>query len=162
MKTAIYYVSKYGTTAKCAQLLNEKLKDGAKIFNLQDKKMIASKEAELELYDTIIIGGSIHAGGLHGAVKKFCKKNKAVLLKKKTGIYLCTLAPAENAISYFDKNLPADLLAGIKAKGCFGGEVIYGKMNALERMIMKKITGSDKDISRISLPEIDKFIQELK
>ncbi|RLC55726.1 MAG: hypothetical protein DRH89_07105 [Candidatus Cloacimonadota bacterium] len=60
MKTAIIYMTKHGTTEKIAELLKSKLEPGqTQIFNLKKSKLI-----ELDNYETIIIGGSIHVGSI--------------------------------------------------------------------------------------------------
>ena len=70
MKTVIVYASSHGTTAKVANLIREKLDSTSiQILNLKDKPNI-----DLSNYETVIIGGSVHAGSIKSEVKKFINK----------------------------------------------------------------------------------------
>jgi menaquinone-dependent protoporphyrinogen oxidase len=42
----------------------------------------------LACFDTVIIGGSIHAGQMQGRVKTFCKKNMLDLLQKRVALFM--------------------------------------------------------------------------
>ena len=52
---------------------------------------------------------------------------------------------------------PQDLINSAVAKECFGGEFIFKNMNFMEKMIIKKIAKTDKDVVRISDDKIERF-----
>ncbi|MFW5787717.1 MAG: flavodoxin domain-containing protein [Halanaerobiales bacterium] len=70
MRTLIVYASKYGCTEKAVNRLADYLGEGTQLLNLinEDNKII-----KLEEYDTVVVGGSIHAGNIQKEVKKFCE-----------------------------------------------------------------------------------------
>jgi menaquinone-dependent protoporphyrinogen oxidase len=48
------------------------------------------------------------------------------------------------------------------AHGCFGGEFLMDKMNFLQRVIVKKISGVDKTVSQIDFEAIQNFAEMIK
>ena len=52
---------------------------------------------------------------------------------------------------------PEELLNHAKATGLFGGEFIFEKMNFLERLIIKKISGLKESVSKINYETIQQF-----
>ena len=112
MRTAIIYATSHGTTAKVAEIIKERLIsknserniagniDENTIENLQDDKinifnLKQNINIDLSLFDTVIIGGSIHAGNIQGSVKEYCKKNLVELLQKKVALYICAMNKPE-------------------------------------------------------------------
>ena len=66
MKNLILYMSHHGTTAKVVHMLSGLLgHEQTKTVNLHDTKPIS-----LEEFDTIIIGGSIHAGKIQRKLQR--------------------------------------------------------------------------------------------
>jgi menaquinone-dependent protoporphyrinogen oxidase len=87
MKTAIVFASKHGTTAKVAHLIKNGLEyQNTDIYNLK----VASK-IDVDKYDCVIIGGSIHAGRVQSSLKKFCNKNHSILKSKHLGLFICCM-----------------------------------------------------------------------
>ena len=56
-------------------------------------------------------------------------------------------------------SFPEGLLKNAVATGFFGGEFIFKKMNFIEKTIIKKISKSDKDSSKVMQENIDTFAQ---
>ena len=65
MSTAIVYISKHGTTRRITHLLKGKSNNSVDLIDL--KKV---QKPDISIYDTILIGGSIHAGIIQNRVKK--------------------------------------------------------------------------------------------
>ena len=59
MATLIVYMTTHGCTEKATRLLMIQLKDDINIVNLE-----GFPDPDLSLYDRVIIGGSIHMGGI--------------------------------------------------------------------------------------------------
>ena len=156
MQTLIVYASKHGCTEKCAMKLMEKLKGQIDLASLKTKPKI-----NFEKYDTIIIGGSIHAGRIQKRVKEFCGKHADQLLTKKLGLFLCCMEEGDTARKQFDEAFPEDLRNHAKATGLFGGEFNFEKMNAIERAIIRKIVKPDQSVSKIDEEAIEAFIKDL-
>ena len=151
MSTLIAFASKYGFTKTCAEILGKKLEGKVDICDL------GSNHPDLTKYDKVIIGGSIYAGKIRKPVKSFCSDNQNTLKDKKTGFFICGMAKEDDAQKQLESSFPKELLATAAAKGFFGGECNYNKMNFIEKFIMKKITGSDQSQSRIAEENITRF-----
>ncbi|MTI81572.1 MAG: flavodoxin [Firmicutes bacterium] len=155
MKTAIIFASTHGTTEKLSQLLSEQLTGEVQLVNLKKKTKVI-----LDEFDAIIIGGSIHAGGMQQKVKQFIEKNKEVLLAKKIGLFLCCMFDGEQAQKQFETAYPKELRCASISNGLFGGEFIFKKMNFVEKLIVKKVSGVTSDVSKIDIKAIEKFASD--
>jgi menaquinone-dependent protoporphyrinogen oxidase len=152
MSTLIAYVSQHGAAEKAARQLEGKLQDEVTVVNL--KKNARPDPAG---FDTVIIGGSIHAGKIQKAVKKFCQKNLDILTQKRLGLYLCCMEEGETAQKQFDEAYPAELRKHAAACGLFGGEFNFDRMNFLEKKIIQKVAGVSESVCKIKEEQIDQF-----
>lgn len=153
MKTLIVYGTKHGTTEKCSKLLKDKLSGEVVIINIKKENM-----PDITTFNNIIIGGSIYMGQIQKEVKNFCIENSNVLKEKRVGIFICGLNE-KDIEAQLNNAFPKELLTNAVAKECFGGECILKNMNFFERFIMKKVSKIDKDTSKISEENINKFTQ---
>ncbi len=152
MNTTIIYISKHGTTEKVAEKIAEKL--GVQPNNLLNLRN--DRNPDIENYDRVIIGGSIHAGMIQKRVKDFCEKNLQSLLQKEIGLFMCGMQD-EQFEEEFKNAFPEKLRQNSKANLFAGGEFIFEKMNFLEKAIVKKVASVDSSISNINYEAIDKF-----
>lgn len=153
MKTLIVYASKYGALEECVGILRKFLDKDADVIRLKNKQ----PELDLAVYETVLIGGSVHAGRIQNAVKKFCERNLPALASKRIGLFLSALTPPDQALHYFESNFPAPLVQNARAKSSFGGKVTYELMNPIESFILKRISKKDKSFSEISVKHIEDF-----
>tara|TARA_Y100001935_G_scaffold93147_1_gene77399 strand:- start:11770 stop:12297 length:528 start_codon:yes stop_codon:yes gene_type:complete len=157
MKNLILYMSHHGTTAKVVHMLSGLLgHEQTKTVNLHDTKPIS-----LEEFDTIIIGGSIHAGKIQRKLQHFCEDNIDELLHKHVGLFICHIDD-EQASEELNHAYPTPLLEHASARGLFGGELLVSKMNFIEKMITKKINGVTEDVSNLHYEAITKFADTIK
>lgn len=157
MKTAIIYASSHGTSEKVAKQIQKGLgADSTSLINLKE-----TKAADLNPFDTLIIGGSIHAGQMQGRVKTFCKKNMVDLLQKRVGLFMVGMNEPEFENEF--KNAFPELLRNhaITSK-CVGGEFLFEKMNFFEKLIVKKVSGVTENISKIDENKIAELVSEVK
>lgn len=158
MKTLIAFATHHGTTARAAELLKNELgADAIDLVNIKKQKI-----TDLSAYNTVIVGGSIHAGNIQGAVKKFCETHKDALLTKKTGYFICCMDRSEKEQEQLRNSYPAALLEKAIATGCFGGEFRLDKMNFIEKAIIKKIAKISESVSDIKTDAIKAFANSLK
>ncbi|WP_243347751.1 flavodoxin domain-containing protein [Parabacteroides sp. FAFU027] len=158
MKTAIIYISHHGTTEKVANFLAEKSKQDVEVISL--KKV---KNPDLSTYDRIILGGSIHAGGIQKRMKKFVEANLQTLLQKEFGLFICCMDPhKEKQELEFEQAFPNELKEAAKAKGIMGGEFCFERMNFLEKIIVKKVAGVSESVSRIDWDAVTRFLNEME
>jgi menaquinone-dependent protoporphyrinogen oxidase len=102
-------------------------------------------------------------GQASGKMKAFCKANEQVLLQKKTGLFVCGMHPDKEQR---DKELkdayPEALHEKAVARGFFGGEFLFEKMNVLERLIVKKIAKTTESVHQIDWDAIEIFVEKLR
>ena len=157
MKTVIIYASKHGCTEMSAEKVKDLLDGDVEVVPVK-----MARKHDLNSFDRIIIGGSIHAGMLQGAIKKFCQSNLKRLLTKKVGLFLCCMEEGDKAWEQFNNGYPEKLRNHATAKGLFGGAFNFERMNAIEKAIIKKISGTDKSISKVSDDAIKTFVKEME
>ena len=155
MKSLIVYCSTHGTTAKAAHLLRKRIEGDVIAINLDKTKL----HSDLELFDSVLIGGSIHAGSIQGKIKKFMKEHEDVLRRKNLGLFLCCMREGQEAYTQFENAFPPSLREAAIAKGLFGGEFIFSKMNFFEKIIAKSVSGSTEEISHLDLGSINDFAE---
>jgi menaquinone-dependent protoporphyrinogen oxidase len=155
MKTLIVYASKHGSTRRYAEKLAELL-PGADLSDLK-KDMTPA----LDAFDTVIVGGSIHAGMVQKAVRRFCVRNGAVLAQKKLGLFISCMEEGEKARLQLKKAFPAELAARAAAVAFFGGAFDFEKMNPIERTIVRKVSGMKESISRFDEAAARDFARRL-
>ncbi|MBU8892016.1 MAG: flavodoxin domain-containing protein [Bacteroidales bacterium] len=156
MNTAIIYGTKHGSTHKCANTLANEMGINTRLFSLETENDINISE-----YDTIIIGGSIHAGLINKKVKKFIDKNINILSEKKIGLFLCCMYEGDKALEQFQNAFPEVLRNTAVAHGLFGGEFDFEKMNFLEKAIVKKVANVEKSVSNINYDNIKAFAKKM-
>lgn len=156
MSTLIAYASKYGFTKACAERLAKQLGEKVDMMDLN------SQRPDLALYDKVIVGGSIYAGRIRRPTARFCSENLNTLKEKKLGLFICGMADGNDAQKQLESSFPKELLSAAIAKESFGGEYDFSKMNFLERFIIKKISGSDKNQSRMMEENIARFADQIK
>ena len=158
-KIAIIYTSKYGATEKVAYSIAEKLK------NRYETELISLKKnpnPNLDRFECLILGTPIYAGQPSMKMKKFCDNNESVLLQKKIALYVCGMYPYKDLQEKELKDAYTETLQEKAiAKEFLGGEFNFEKMNLFERMIIKKITKTNKSVSKIDWDSIELFVEKI-
>lgn len=157
MKTAIIYATKHGCTDKCAHTLANELETNTDLVNIE-----TAQNVDITNYETVIIGGSIHAGMINKKIKSFINKNENILLKKNLGLFLCCMYEGDKALNQFENAFPKTIRNKAMAHGLFGGEFDFDKMNFIEKTIVKKVANVEKSVSRINYANIKSFAQKMK
>ena len=159
MKTAIIYISKYGTTEKVAHSIAEKLKETNEVELFSLKK---NPHPDISGFERVILGSSIYMGQASGKMKAFCKTNESVLLQKKTGLFVCGMHPDKEQQ---DKELkgayPEAMLKKADATGFLGGAFLFEQMNFMERAIIKKIAKTTTSVQGIDWEAMEEFVERL-
>jgi menaquinone-dependent protoporphyrinogen oxidase len=156
MKYLIVYKSRHGTTRKLVKQMYEHLgKEKTSLIELG-----VNVVPNLEQYEIILIGGSIHAGRIQKDITRFCRKNMPVLLKKKTGLFLCFM-DLKKGKQEFETAFPEELRKHSLAHGLFGGELLLEKMNFFERFITRLVSGKKQNISQIDNKAVHEFEEKI-
>lgn len=155
-KVLIAYATKHGCTEECARILSGKMNADTDLLNLKENKNI-----DIRAYDKIIIGGSIYAGRIMKEVKDFCVKNESELKNKKLGLFICGMSEGDTAKQQVEASFPQELVNAALAKESFGGKIIFGKMNFIEKKIIKAVAKVEADMINISESVMDRFAQTI-
>jgi len=157
MPTLLVYTSRHGCAEKCANKISDLMDADIQVVNIKE-----SSKFKLSDFDTIILGGSIHAGQVQKKVKKYCHEHLNELKSKRLGLFLCCMEEGEKAEQQFNNAFPDELIQHAAAKGLFGGEFDFEKMNFIERAITRKVAKIEKSISKIDEAAIEKFVIDLR
>lgn len=157
MKTLIVYASKHGCAKKAAGKIALEFGVNTEVMDVRNITRI-----DLEDFDRIIIGGSIHAGRIQKQIRTFTRRHLDLLLQKQIGLYICHMEQGDRAMKELTDNFPVQLLDHAAARGLFGGEFVFEKMNFLEKFIIKKVAKVSASESNINQENIENFINTLK
>jgi len=155
-KILIAYATYYGSTEKTVKLMAEHL-PGAALCNLKKDPW-----PSLDGFELVVVGGPIHAGKIHQAVRKFCRKNQEKLLAKKLALFITCMYEGQRAEQQFNQAFPEPLKAAAREKAILGGEFNLEKLNFIERFILKNFIGARESASRWQPEEIINFASRIK
>ena len=160
MKTAIVYVSKYGTTEKIAASVAEKL---AATHEVELFALNQNAKPDLSGFEMVIIGTPIYAGRADKKIKAFCQTNETVLLQKKTGLFVCGMEISKDKQeSELKDAFPEVLQKNAAATAFLGGAFLFERMNFVERLIIKKIAKTTTSVQRIDGEAMNEFVKKLQ
>ena len=159
MKTAIIYTSVHGTTEKVVGYMANKLH----AENPAVIPLTKVRNSDIENYDRISLGASVHMGVIPKAMKRFCSENLSTLLKKELGLFVCGMeADATQQEAELELAYHGELYNRAKAKAFAGGEFLFEKMNFIQRTIIKKISKVNTSTSDIKYDVVDRFITQMQ
>lgn len=158
MKTIIIYATKTGVVEECAHTIKDQLDGDSAVFELKKLK----NAPDIDIYDRIIIGASIHVGNVQRQIIDFLLKNAEKLKQKEYGLFLCSLTPPDEATHYFEDLFPADIVSSAKALGNLGGALYFEKLNCIEKLIMRLLKKTDSNIEAIDKERLEAFVNEMK
>ena len=157
MKAIVIYASKHGTVLRVAEKIAVGLGGETQILPISK-----CRKLEVENYDLVVIGGSIHAGNIQRGIKRFIRENLIFLKMIKVALFICCMEEGESAENQLRNAFPEELLAHAIISDYLGGEFNFDRMNFLERAIIKKISGTTESVSKLKEEKIQAFIRKLK
>ena len=152
MKYLIIFMSHHGTTKEIAMNMASNL--GMEKTTLVD--LGTDDLPDLNSFDTIIIGGSIHAGQIQMKIKKFCASHQNLLMNKRVGLFICGMEAAELQ-QEFDNAFPQWLRDHAISHGLFGGELLLDRMSFFEKAMVKGIYGIKQNLHQVNHGAISSF-----
>jgi menaquinone-dependent protoporphyrinogen oxidase len=152
LRTLIAYRTKYGTAAACARILLEKIGGDTVLADLADARDVNVRE-----YDVVLVGGSIYGGKVQRTVVSFCERNRAALLQRNVGVFLCCLYQGEDALMQLQSAFPDWLLAHAFARALPGGEIHYNRLTLLDRLLVRGLKRPPGDLSRLKPTALDEL-----
>lgn len=159
METVVIFASKNGYTRECAQQVALGLGSEGNNAQIADIRREA-KHIDLNAFDTVVIGGGIHAGSQSGALRRYCTKHEAQLRTKRLGLFVCG-TDVEHQEKQISDSFPQSLLDVAVAKGWFGGRIIFDEQKGIMRFMLKKILKGEKDVHEERPEAIETFVSTL-
>lgn len=135
MKTLILYATRHGSTAEAARRI-------AAYFSDCDVKNIAEEHGDIAAYDCILIGSNIRMGTFDRRVRKLLLRDIAALREKRLGFFVCCCF-TENAPTYFQNNVPPQLLEVAAATAALGGELDRKKLHGWDKYVANMVLKAD-------------------
>lgn len=142
MKVLIAYRSKYGTTESCAQALSGRIKAETTLADLR-----LGHVPDVRGFDVVLIGGSIYGGRIQREVASFCEGREDLLLKRRTGLFLCCLSQGEHAKEQLQAAFPEWLAAHAFASSLFGGDLHYDRLTLMDRLLVRGLPRPPRGVS---------------
>ncbi|SFG84156.1 flavodoxin domain-containing protein [Sporolactobacillus nakayamae] len=153
MKTVILYATKYGSTEEVARRLREQLDGEVDLVNV----VMDSFHAPVS-YDTVILGGSVYMGKIQKQLTNYIRKNIDVLEQKRIGLFICAAHPEEKKrIIELQQAFPTSLNQRATAKAVLGYTINFDKMSFIDKFIMRKIKGDNKNVAEFYDDRIKSF-----
>ncbi len=135
MKTLILYATRHGSTAEAARRIAARMPNS-------DVKNIKTDAFRLADYDRILIGSYIRMGMFDRKTRALLLKEIAVLREKTLGIFVCCCF-TENAQTYFQNNVPPQLLETVQATAALGGELDRKKLHGMDKYVANMVLKAD-------------------
>lgn len=135
MKTLILYATRHGSTAEAARRI-------AAYFPDCDVKDIARDAYDIAVYDRILIGSNIRMGTFDRRVRKLLLRDIAALREKVLGFFVCCCF-TENAQTYFQNNVPPQLLETAQATAALGGELDRKTLRGWDKCVANMVLKAD-------------------
>ena len=157
--TLIVYASRHGTTSEYAKKLFQLLDGNVDLCFLNER---GDSLPDLTVYNTIVIGGSIHYGKNSKSVVKFAKENIALLKTKRLGLFVSCHFEGDKALQQLNNAYPKELIDRAIVTDYFEGELLFPKMNAWEKFITKLVLRRDEIRPIISTEKIISFAEKLQ
>ncbi len=156
MKTLIVHDTEYGFSKKASEKIMDNLGDEVTLVNLKKQPI-----PELNLFNRVIIGGSVRGGKLQKRVKDFCYRNIDELKRKELGLFICCIDEREAAESQFMEAYPEELVFAAKSTAVFKGNLNFERMNFLERFIVKKVSYMKHSSQKIDFEAVKLFSRRM-
>jgi len=154
LRTLIVYATKHGTVARCARLIAERLPGGADLADLR-----VTSAPGLDRHGAILIGGSIYAGRIQSRVRRFCERNRESLLAHKVGLFICCLYAGPQAQAQLSDAFAPWLSGHAFASRPLGGAVRHSSLGPFERLLFRRITGTEDDLERIDYAALEELAE---
>lgn len=172
----ILYATREGQTEKVAAQISTHLKKAGanvELINAQDKKL--TEEITLEIFDLLVFGASMHAGGLEKELVDFINSHKEQIEQKGRSMFLVLLSAAtkdsklrEEWLKDARKKMDEQIQAQFQDAEMIAGALMYSKYPLPLKWIMKSIarqagqeTDTSKDYEYTDWKQVKQYAEKL-
>ncbi len=149
-RVLIAYRTRYGTVRRCAEALRAGIRAEVALVDLKE-----DGRPPLDAFDLVLIGGSIYAGRVQREVPAFAERCREQLLAKPVGLFICCLYEGERAAAELETAFPSWLNAHAFSRRVLGGELIPGRLRALDRLLIKAMKADGAEVHRLQDGQIE-------
>jgi menaquinone-dependent protoporphyrinogen oxidase len=155
----VVYASLEGQTEKIASRLADEMKAcGASVMLANVRSPEQVSHVDLEEFDTLVFGASIHVGKIQKDMTRFISSHAAQIRGKDRSMFIVLMAAAsknpvarEKSLSEIRQHVSASLDVPFSDMEMIAGALMYSKYNGFIRLVMKRIVrkeGGDTDTAR--------------
>ena len=172
----IAYATREGQTEKIARQLAQHFRDAGAattIINAADAEATAS--ADLDGFDLVVFGASMHAGGLEKELIRYMAVNKEQIERMKRSFFLVLLSAATKdqdlrarSLEEARRNMEARLPIPFPDTEMIAGALMYSRYSPPVKWIMKRIarksggdTDTSKDYEYTDWEQVERYAQRL-
>ncbi len=147
-----------GQTEKISGTISDELKSEGHEVKLVDSRNIFEEGVDLNRYEAVLIGGSVHGSHFQKPLRKWIKQNVDLLSKKRGAFFsvcLGILQKDNEKVQQEERCIVENFLAEVGWKPdfweIFPGALSYSKYGWLKKRIMRAISkkaGRDTDLNR--------------
>jgi menaquinone-dependent protoporphyrinogen oxidase len=156
MKTLITYASDSGFSKKIAEKIGDNLGENVFLVNLKEQPY-----PQLNEFQRIIIGGSVHKGKMQEKVKEFIFSKLNELIDKEIGLFICCREEHETARLQLREVYPEELLFAAKSTAVFNSCFEFEGRNFFERLVGRKISRIKNTTPKIDFETIHLFSRRM-
>lgn len=157
MNTLIVYDSSSSSVEECVRILNSRLSGSVTTYQFGSRL----PAPDLDSYDEVILGGPVGFTGIPSSLTGYCNRERARLLGKKVGLFLCTPEPPEKAQKHF-QDFPRDILDHAAVLGLFGSTGDFGDMNILNKLVSTRRAKNSPNSYGIEKDQITEFVDKFE
>jgi menaquinone-dependent protoporphyrinogen oxidase len=151
-RVLILYATTEGHTARVAERIAKRLRDkGHRVESRRARSARAS--LDLERYETVIVGASVHYGRHPGHLRSLLRKHRAALAARPGAFFSVSLSARSKppAARCYVQNFLRQVGWQPQQTAAFGGALPYSRYGAFKRLLMIAfvgLAGGDTDTSR--------------
>jgi len=172
----IIYGTREGQTEKIAKQITahlQKAGESVLIINAKDKSLL--KNLDLNAFDVLVFGASMHAGGLENELVNFINSHKEQIEAKPRWFFLVCLSAAtkdptrkENSLKEAQEKIEEQLQVQFDGAEMIAGALMYSKYFLPIKWIMKSIakkngegTDMSKDYEYTDWKQVERYSEKI-
>ena len=156
MKALIVFDTKHGATEEIAIRIAQAVRGHGGEADPLDLRGMGGRAPSVASYDAVALGGPFYMGRWSKRARAFAEAGGAALAGKRFAIFAVGSNPKLGATAA-RAALPATLADEVAFSAYFGGRYDFDGLGALERFIVKKVTGKAESSSTLDLDATEAF-----
>jgi menaquinone-dependent protoporphyrinogen oxidase len=156
VKSLIVFDTKHGATGEIARSIAQAVRGHGGEADLLDLRSKGSSARKLEAYHSVALGAPFYMGRWSKRARSFAEERQGELAGKRIALFAVG-ADAKLGDGAARAALPGVLADRVAFSAYFGGRFDFNRLGALERFIVKKVTGKAESSSTLDLDAAEAF-----